>query len=110
MLDQHQIYEQILFEAFGPLAQLKSASLIAAGNHNQGIRLDTSEGIFFLKLNFDHERDILEKESKGLRKLSKSTFLKVPNTFGTGRMEDYNYLLSEFIPSGRPHPEYWEDL
>ena len=110
MLDQHQIYEQVLFETLGPLAQLKSASLIAAGNHNQGIRLETNEGIFFLKLNFDHERNILAKESEGLQKLQKSTFLKIPQTFGHGRIEDYNYLLSEFIPSSRQQLDYWEDL
>jgi fructosamine-3-kinase len=110
MLDQHQIYEQVLFETLGPMAQLKSASLIAAGNHNQGIRLETNEGIFFLKLNFDHERNILAKESEGLQKLQKSTFLKIPETFGHGRIEDYNYLLSEFIPTSRQQLDYWEDL
>ena len=110
MLDQHQIYEQVLFETLGPMAQLKSASLIAAGNHNQGVRLETNEGIFFLKLNFDHERNILAKESEGLKKLKKSTFLRVPQTFGHGRIEDYNYLLSEFIPTSRQQLDYWEDL
>lgn len=110
MLDQHEIYSQVISETLGPLAQLKSASLVAAGNHNQGIRLETSEGIFFLKLNFDHERKILAKEAEGLQKLRKSTFLKIPQTFGHGRIEDYNYLLSEFIPSSRQQLDYWENL
>ncbi|WP_026951842.1 fructosamine kinase family protein [Algoriphagus mannitolivorans] len=110
MLDHQEIYEQIVMETLGPLTQFKSASLIAAGNHNQGVRLDTSKGPFFLKLNFDHERDILEKEAQGLKKLKKSTFLKVPETFGFGRIEDYNYLVSEFIPGSRQHLDYWEDL
>jgi protein-ribulosamine 3-kinase len=110
MLDQYPLYEQILFETLGPLTQLKSASLIAAGNHNQGVQLDTSEGFFFLKLNFDHELDILEKEADGLLLLSQSTFLKVPVALGWGRVEDYNYLLSEFISTSRPHADYWEDL
>ncbi|OOG69614.1 fructosamine kinase family protein [Algoriphagus sp. A40] len=110
MLDQHEIYEQVILETLGPMAQLKSASLIAAGNHNQGIRLETSEGIFFLKLNFDHEKKILVKEAEGLQLLRKSTFLKIPQTFGHGRIEDYNYLLSEFIPSARQQLNYWENL
>lgn len=110
MLDQHQIYEQVILETLGPSAHLKSASLIAAGNRNQGVKLETSEGAFFLKLNFDHELDTLKKEADGLLKLSQSTFLKIPISYGSGRVEDYNYLLSEFIPSSRPHPEYWEDL
>lgn len=110
MHDHHEIYGQVITQTLGPLAQLKSASLVAAGNHNQGIRLETSEGLFFLKLNFDHERNILVKESEGLQKLRKSTFLKVPVTYGHGRIGDYNYLLSEFIPSSRQQLDYWENL
>lgn len=110
MFDQNEIYEQVLFKSLGPFAQLKSASLVAAGTHNQGIRLDSSDGIFFLKLNFDHEKNILLKEAEGLEILRKSTFLKVPQTYGSGRVGDYNYLLSEFIPSGRYQLDYWENL
>lgn len=110
MFDQNEIYEQVLFKSLGPFAQLKSASLVVAGTHNQGIRLDSSEGIFFLKLNFDHEKNILLKEAEGLEILRKSTFLKVPQTYGSGRVRDYNYLLSEFIPSGRYQLDYWENL
>jgi protein-ribulosamine 3-kinase len=110
MLDQYEVYEQILFESLGPNTQLKSASLVAAGNHNQGVRLESTEGDFFLKLNFDHERDILHKESEGLELLRKATFLKVPKTFGWGRIGDYNFLLTEFITSGRYKLDYWENL
>ena len=110
MLDQHEIYEQILFESLGSMAELKSASLVAAGNHNQGIRIESNSGVFFLKLNFDHERDILLKEAEGLNLLRKSTFLKVPETFGCGRVGDYNFLLSEFIPEGKTKLDYWENL
>jgi fructosamine-3-kinase len=110
MFDLNEIYEQVLFECLGTEAVLKSASLVAAGNHNQGIKLESSEGYFFLKLNFDHEQDILNKEASGLSLLKKSTFLKVPETFGSGRIGDYNYLLSEFIQAGRNQLDYWENL
>lgn len=110
MLDQNDLYQQVLQTTLGPLVHLNSSSLIAAGNHNQGIRLDTSEGVFFLKMNFDHEKDILTKEAEGLDILRDATFLQVPKTFGSGRIGDYNYLLSEFVPTGRYHLDYWESL
>lgn len=110
MHDFNELYEQVIYQNLGPLAELKSASLIAAGSHNQGIRLDTNEGAFFLKLNFDHEKDTLVKEAEGLNRIRKSTFLKVPEVFGCGRIGDYNYLLSEFIQSGRYSLDYWENL
>ncbi len=110
MFDLNEIYEQVLFESLGPIAELKSASLVAAGNHNQGIRLDSSEGVFFLKLNFDHETDPLKKEAEGLNLLRGSTFLKIPEVKGCGRVGDYNFLLSEFIKPGRIQLNYWENL
>lgn len=110
MYDLNEIYERVLFQSLGPQVKLKSASLVAAGNHNQGIRIDSSDGIFFLKLNFDHEKDILKKEAEGLNFLRKNTFLQIPETFGCGRVGDYNFLLSEFIPSGRYQLDYWETL
>jgi len=86
MYDLHDIYEKVLFQSLGPQATLKSASLVAAGNHNQGIRIESSAGDFFLKLNFDHEKDILKKESHGLEVLRKHTFL-LSNTVKTwGRL------------------------
>ncbi|SEG32401.1 fructosamine kinase family protein [Algoriphagus boritolerans] len=110
MHEQYELYQQVIFETLGPLAQLNTAVFVAAGNHNQGIKLETTEGPFFLKLNFDHERDILSKEAEGLHLLRKSTFLKIPQTYGFGRINDYNYLLSEFVPSSRQQLDYWEDL
>lgn len=110
MHEQSEIYQQILFESLGSMAELKSASLVAAGNHNQGVRIECNEGVFFLKLNFDHERDILHKESEGLDLLRKATFLKVPETYGCGRIGDYNFLLSEFVTSGKYKLDYWENL
>lgn len=110
MHEQQELYEHIIFENFGPQSKLKDASLIAAGSHNQGIRLETPEGSFFLKINFDHERDILKKEAAGLDLLRNSTFLQVPDVVGFGRVGDYNYLLMEFIQKRRQNSNYWENL
>ncbi|MEB2781890.1 fructosamine kinase family protein [Algoriphagus sp. C2-6-M1] len=110
MHEQSEIYQHILFESLGARAELKSASLVAAGNHNQGVRIECSEGIFFLKMNLDHERDILLKESEGLDLLRNATLLKVPETYGCGRIGDYNFLLSEFVSAGRYKLDYWENL
>lgn len=52
----------------------------------------------------------MEKEAEGLNLLRKSTFLKVPQVIGHGRIGDHNYLLSEYIPSGRYQLDYWENL
>jgi protein-ribulosamine 3-kinase len=110
MLDQFPVYEEILFDSFGPSVKFKTANLISAGNLNQGIKLETSVGQLYLKINFDHEKEILKKESEGLKKLSRSTYLKIPEIYGCGRVRDYNYLLSEFIPEGSYAKDYWEEL
>ncbi|WP_332913173.1 hypothetical protein [Algoriphagus boritolerans] len=47
MHEQYELYQQVIFETLGPLAQLNTAVFVAAGNHNQGIKLETTEGPFF---------------------------------------------------------------
>ncbi|WP_339874562.1 fructosamine kinase family protein [uncultured Algoriphagus sp.] len=110
MPDQQEIYKRILVEKIGSETELKYASKIAAGNHNQGIRVETNKGVFFLKLNFDHEKDVLQREAEGLEALRKSTFLKIPQIHGYGRIGDYNFLLTEFIQADRNSADYWENL
>ena len=61
MFESKEVFERLLFLSFGPSVKLKQARLIAAGNINQGVFLETSDGQFFLKTNFEESEDIFEK-------------------------------------------------
>jgi fructosamine-3-kinase len=110
MFENPESYENILFLSLGQSPEIKQVRLIAAGNVNQGIYLETSAGSFFLKTNFEDDPDIFEKEADGLRILRTKSPLQVPEVYHWGKIEDKNFLLMEWIDSDRPNPVYWQEL
>lgn len=110
MFDQQEQYEKILFDVFGEEATIHQVKLIAAGNLNQAIFLATDKGEYFLKTNFESRTDIFEKEALALEYLKANTSLFVPAVSGYGKLLDLNYLLLEWIPSGKKAHDYWESL
>ena len=110
MLNPEELYEQILFLSLGQTVKIRQARLIAAGNINQGIYLETSEGLFFLKTNFEEFSDIFEKEADGLKKLKANTTLQVPEVIHYGKITDQHFLLMEWIPTDRQSKSYWKEL
>lgn len=110
MFDQQEQYEEILFEVFGTPVRIKQVKLVAAGNLNQAIYLSTDQGDLFLKTNFEKQSDIFEKEALALQFLKANTSLYIPNVSGFGKKGDLNFLLTEWIPSGRKNMKFWENL
>lgn len=110
MVDPSLFYERVIFESFGKEITLNGAQLIAAGNMNQAVYLETAEGNLFLKTNHLEASDIFLKEKEGLNLLRKNTSLQIPAIINWGRVEDTNYLLLEWIPTGTPHKRYWQSL
>ncbi|EOZ92338.1 Ribulosamine/erythrulosamine 3-kinase potentially involved in protein deglycation [Indibacter alkaliphilus LW1] len=110
MFDNLELFNKVIFRSLGRQIPIAQAKLIAAGTINQGIFIETSDGNFFLKLNFQPKSDIFEKESEGLKVLKKNTPLQVPEVFGFGKIGDQNYLLMEWIQSGRGNGSYWKEL
>lgn len=110
MFESNGIFESILFLSFGSSVRLKQAQLIAAGNFNQGVMLETSEGNFFLKTNFEETRDIFEMEADGLDMMRANSPLKIPEVFHHGREADYNFILMEWIAPDKTNSIYWQEL
>jgi len=110
MFDQQEQYEKILFEVLGKPVKIKEVKLVAAGNLNQAVFLSTPKGDYFLKTNFEKQTDIFEKEALALGYLKANTFLYIPSVYGYGKINELNYLLTEWIPSGRKNNDFWEVL
>ncbi|MCH6199781.1 fructosamine kinase family protein [Aquiflexum sp. LQ15W] len=110
MFESNGVFERILFLSFGPSVKLKQARLIAAGNINQGVFLETSGGQFFLKTNFEESEDIFEKEADGLSMMRAHCPLKIPEVYNFGRDESYNFILMEWIDAEKSTSGYWQEL
>jgi fructosamine-3-kinase len=110
MSDISARYDSILRGHFGGNIHLHSKELVAGGNINQAIRLNTNMGSFLLKTNTHSHTDIFEKEVKGLDYLRKQKYLPVPQVFCQGTQDEMNYLLMEWIVEGKAGKNYWEEM
>lgn len=110
MFDNTAFFEEALFLSLGQQFPILQAKLIAAGNINQGVFLETKEGRYFFKVNFEQNEDIFEKEADGLKSLRKNTPLQIPEVYGFGRIGDQNYLLMDWIQADKPSMSYWKEL
>ncbi|KEO73698.1 fructosamine kinase family protein [Anditalea andensis] len=110
MFDQQDKYHKILLEVLGNPVTIHEVKLVAAGNLNQAIFLSTGGGDFFLKTNYSEHPDIFEKEALALEFLKPKTSLHIPSVYGFGKLDDLNYLITEWIPNSRKTPDFWKDL
>jgi protein-ribulosamine 3-kinase len=110
MFDAAHVYEKILFTSLGFVPEISNVRLVSAGNINQAIYIETDFRPFLLKLNFDPNEAIFQKEAEGLELLRKNCFLKIPEVIAYGQQEGQNYLLMEYIDSGSHKPDYWHQL
>jgi len=83
-------------------------SSIAGGDINHAFLIRHNHNRYFLKVN-DANRypNMFEKESNGLQALNKSGLFKIPDMLQHGVVNDKQYLLLEWIETGRPKPDFW---
>ena len=95
-----QVFESIFFENFGHDVEIDEFSVVASGIVNTGVKIVSSEGIFFLKLNELEDPDFFVSEAADLNLLK--PFVPVPETIGFGRSMGFNYLITNYIEEGKP--------
>jgi protein-ribulosamine 3-kinase len=99
-------FNQVFLEVFGKELACAEYRMIAAGNVNQAIYFNTERGEFLLKTNHQQYTDIFKREREGLDLLRSNCQLQIPLTLAEGRLEDRNFLLMEWIKSGKTAPDY----
>jgi protein-ribulosamine 3-kinase len=108
--DSSQFFESVLFQTLGKAIEIQSFQFKSGGCINNTLQLFTSEGMYFLKWNQDYPDDMFEKEAAGLNILGDSGYIFVPEVLGYGIVGEKNYLLLQYVDSGRRQVDYWEDF
>jgi len=84
---------------------------VGGGSINAAYRLSYAGKSFFLKHNdASCFPQMFEKEALGLKLLSESNSLRVPQIIGHGGNGRTSFLLLEFINQGQPNKQFWEDF
>lgn len=78
---------------------------------NQGGKLRTTNGDFFIKWNDQHKFPLMFKtEASGLETLRNAEAIGVPRVIGQGDSGGYQFLLLEFVEPQDASPSFWEKL
>lgn len=90
---------------------IKTFHVVSGGCINNGGRLETDKGSFFLKWN-DAKKfpEMFEAESRGLKMLAEASAIRIPKVVLAGAADDFQFLLLEFISAGASKKMFWRML
>lgn len=109
------VIEQKLDELFQQLKNkhfsIRSASALAGGCINQSYKVETTDGLFFLKFNLSSRYPgMFETEARGLQILRDAKAIRVPEPLLTGSATDYSFILQEYVWQASYAANFWEDF
>ena len=105
-----RFFEAIVQDALGKSIKVLSTNFESGGCINNTLKLNTSEGAFFLKWQSGIPEDMFMKEAKGLKLLAQAGTIKIPQVLNFGKIEAKHYLLLEYIESAPPKADYWAEF
>ncbi|WP_420385672.1 fructosamine kinase family protein [Roseivirga sp.] len=105
-----ELLSRMLFQVLGDELQVDQVYMQSGGDINMAVCAQTEHGNFFIKWNEGNYEHMFETEAAGLQLLKKANSLKVPEVFGTGKVEDKAFLVLEFLETAHENFEYWEKL
>ncbi len=91
--------------------QISEALVTGGGCINETYTLKTNENRFFIKFNSAAAfPGMFETEAVDLKILAQTRTIDTPEVICTGSTVDYAFLLLEFIESGAPELNFWEEF
>ena len=104
-----QAIEESLQPVFGSHIAIEDFQPVSGGCINNGGRLQTNEGPFFVKYNDERFEGMFDTEARGLRLLKEPEAIKVPEVYCTGRTDDKQiFIVMEWIDQAPRQQDFWE--
>ncbi len=112
MKDPGQIifYETILGDSLKQAFKVFDYASIGGGCIHHAMKVQTDQGLFFVKTNQANDSDMFKKEFLGLQTLREASELYIPDPLGYGIYSSKAYLITEFIESGPRKSDFWEEF
>ncbi len=103
--------EDCLQTNFGNHLRVKNFHPVGGGCINNGGKLLTNDGNYFVKYNDNRFEGMFETEAKGLELLRNADAIHVPNLVGYGKTQDNRiFLILEWIDKGRRSRQFWQEF
>lgn len=101
----------LLKQNIGDTITLKDFSFTGGGCINNGGKLTTSHGTYFLKWNDSAKfPNMFRAEAKGLKLLAESKSVYIPEVIGAGEAGSFQFLVLDFIHASHRTQHYWRDF
>ncbi len=101
--------EETLRPIFGNHLKVQDFKPVGGGCINNGGRLLTQAGNFFIKYNDEQFEGMFDVEAKGLRLLKAAEAIHIPEVYCTGRTQDgMIFIVLEWIESKRRKNDFWQ--
>lgn len=102
---------EFLAQEYNETIVVYTAVSLPGGSINYAFHLRTSHGEFFLKYNYAGTFPAMfEKEARGLELLHQSNTARVPLVIHYDEVDDYSFLLLEYIKSSKQRKDFWIDF
>jgi len=86
---------------------IQSFKPLTGGDINEVYKLECKDQNLVLKLNSASKfPGMFEAEKKGLELLATPGVIQIPKVFETAILDDYSYLLLEYVPTGTKGPDF----
>jgi protein-ribulosamine 3-kinase len=103
--------ESILSDKEGKLVTISGSRPIGGGCINEAYSLNTNIGRYYIKYNSAGSfPGMFEKEAAGLKLLSETGTIEIPEVISTGEIGTYTFLLLQCIESETPGRNFWNDF
>lgn len=98
-----------LSESFDKKVEINFAAIVGGGSINDARRIDTSQGVYFVKLN-DAEKypEMFAAEADGLEFLREKSEFLIPKPICTGNTDGTTWIIMENIASSRKNADFWQ--
>ncbi len=111
MIEHARSIDEAVQEIFGSEVAILSRSPVHGGCINSASKLTLSTGeCLFAKENRSTLTGMFRAEATGLLALKKPGGPVVPEPLAAGEDGVNQFLLTTYLPAGRPGPSYWEDF
>ena len=88
---------------------IQSFKPLTGGDINEVYKLECNDQNLVLKLNSASKfPGMFEAEKKGLELLATPGVIQIPKVFETAILDNYSYLLLEYVPTGTKGPDFWQ--
>lgn len=103
--------ERLLGESCLKPVQVFSSASVGGGCINETLRINTTAGFFFMKKNDANKfPGMFEAEAKGLLILKNAGAIEVPAVIAAGKCMHEEFILMEWIESGKRKNKFFEDF